>query len=201
MQPARQPWPMKWIVLAIVVVIVPYTYLTLHYRRPGKAFQPYADLKDRANTMRLLSAGFQRITLNAQRPSDPKRPLLNAAINSSSGGLPSVLRSSLVDEPKLPAEILSVSAAPHATASEPYLVQFSCTLPDDRQQLAGAQLYVRNDEIFLVPNFEHLGGELIARSRENVVLLTVPAGALKSGNYQVSVLGARASKTWTLQVH
>lgn len=192
---------MKWIVIAILVVIVPYTYLTLHYRRPGKAFQPYADLKDRANTMRLLSAGFQRITLTAQRPADPVRPLLNATINSSRGGLPTVLRSSLVDEPKLPAEIQNVSAAPHTSTSEPYLVQFSCTLPDNRQQLAGAQLYLREDEIFLVPNFERLGGDLIARSRENVVLLTVPPGALKPGNYRAAILGAQTSKTWTLQVH
>jgi hypothetical protein len=53
----RKLWPMKWIVVAIVAVIVPYTFLTLRYRRPGKAFEPYADMKDRANTMRLLSAG------------------------------------------------------------------------------------------------------------------------------------------------
>lgn len=197
----RRPWPMKWIVLAIIVVIVPYTYLTLHYRRPGKAFQPYADLKDRVNTRRLLSSGFQRITLTAQRPADPARSVLNAPIAASAGGLPDVLRSSLVDEPKLPAEILTVSAAPNATVTNPYSVQFSCSLVDNRQQLAGASLYVRNDEIFLVPTFERLGGDLIARSRENVVLLTVPAGALKAGGYRATILGERASKTWTVQVH
>jgi hypothetical protein len=192
---------MKWIVLAIIVVIVPYTYLTLHYRRPGKAFQPYADLKDRVNTRRLLSGGFQRITLVAQRPADPARSVLNAPIAAGAGGLPEVLRSSLVDEPKLPAEIIGVSAAPNATTTDPYLVQFSCSLIDNRQQLAGASLYVRNDEIFLVPTFERLGGDLIARSRENVVLLTVPAGALKVGGYRATILGERTSKTWTLQVH
>jgi hypothetical protein len=192
---------MKWIVLAIIAVIVPYTYLTLHYRRPGKAFQPYADLKDRANTRRLLSGGFQRITLNAQRPADPARNVLSAPVTATAGGFPEVLRSSLVDEPKLPAEILSVSAASIATVNEPYLVQFGCTLPDNRQQLAGASLYLRNDEIFLVPTFERLGGELSARSRENVVLLTVPVGALKPGSYRATILGERTSKAWTLQVH
>jgi hypothetical protein len=192
---------MKWIVLAIVVVIVPYTYLTLHYRRPGKAFQPYADLKDRVNTRRLLSSGFQRITLVAQRPADPSRSLLNAPIVPSAGGLPESLRSSLVDEPKLPAEILTVSAAANATTGAPYVVQFSCSLLDNRQQLAGASLYVRNDEIFLVPAFERLGGDLTARSRENVVLLTVPPGALKTGGYRATILGERTSKTWTVQVH
>ena len=192
---------MKWIVLAIVGVIVPYTYLTLHYRRPGKAFQPYADLKDRVNTRQLLSGGFQRITLNAQRPADAKRPMLSAPMTSGAGGLPAVLRSSLVDEPKLPAEIQYVAAAPSATTTDPYLVQFSCTLPDTRHQLAGASLYLRNQEIFLVPNFERVGGDLVARTRESVVLLTVPAGALKPGTYHATILGERASTAWTLQVH
>ncbi|MEO7413633.1 MAG: hypothetical protein ABIZ81_09765 [Opitutaceae bacterium] len=197
----RRPWPMKWIVLAIVVVIVPYTYLTLHYRRPGKAFQPYADLKDRVNTRQLLSGGFQRITLGAQRPADPKPSLLSASITQGAGGLPAVLRSSLADEPKLPAEILSVSAPSAVATGEPYLVQFSCTLPDTRHQLAGASLYLRNQEIFLVPNFEPTGADLVARTRESVVQLTVPAGALKPGSYHAAILGERASKSWTLQVH
>ena len=192
---------MKWIVLAIVVVIVPYTYLTLRYRKPEKAFQPYADLKDRANTIRLLSAGFQRINLAAQRPADPVSALIAAPVSSAAGGLPLGLRSSLVDEPLLPAEILSVAAAPNATAAEPYSIQFSCALPDDRQQLGGAHLYLRSGEIFLVPHFERLDGGLLTRSRKNVVLLTVPAGALKPGSYLATILGQRASKAWTVQVH
>jgi len=192
---------MKWIVVAIIAVIVPYTYLTLHYRKPGKAFQPYVDLKERANTKRLVSSGFQRIALVAQRPSDPARSVLNAPIAASAGGLPEALRTSLIDPPQLPAEILSVSAAPNATAGDPYSVQFSCSLPDNRQQLAGASLYVRHEEIFLVPTFERLTGDLIARTKENVILLTVPAGALKAGSYRASVLGERTSRTWTLQVH
>lgn len=192
---------MKWIVLAIIAVIVPYTYLTLQYRRPGKAFQPYADLKDRVNTRQLLAGGFQRITLNAQRPADPKRPVLSAPMTSGAGGVPAVLRSSLVDEPKLPAEILYVSAAPIAATTEPYQVQFSCTLPDTRHQLAGALLYLRNQEIFLVPNFQRVDADLTARTRESVVLLTLPPGALKPGTYHATILGERASTAWTLQVH
>ena len=46
MPAARQPWPMKWIVLAIILGIGAYTFLTLHYRKPGRAFQPYAEVAD-----------------------------------------------------------------------------------------------------------------------------------------------------------
>src|ERR1041385_8351505 len=102
----RQPWPMKWIVVAITVVIVPYTFITLHYRRPDKAFEPYADMKDRANTMRLLSAGFQRVSLAAARPADPVRGAA-ATVQPAPGGIPAALKTTLVDQPLLPAEILS----------------------------------------------------------------------------------------------
>ena len=63
---------MKWVVLVIILSIGVYTVLTLRYRRPERAFQPYQDLRDRANTHRLLDAGFQRITLTAELPADPQ---------------------------------------------------------------------------------------------------------------------------------
>ena len=59
---------MKWIVLAILLSLGAYTWLTLHYRKVNPAFAPYGDMKDRANTHRLLAAGFQRITLRVERP-------------------------------------------------------------------------------------------------------------------------------------
>jgi hypothetical protein len=196
----RQSWPMKWIVVAIIAVIVPYTYLTLRYRRPEKAFEPYADLKDRANTMRLLSAGFQRITLGAARPADPVHGAA-ADVLPAPGGVPAALRATLVQTPLLPAEILSVSAPPTASADAPYSIPFTCSLPDNKQQLGGAELYVRGDEIWITPNFEKLTGGLIARTRENLILLTVPPGALKPGRYRVTLVGQNASRAWTLQVH
>ena len=49
---------MKWILLIVLLVIGPYTFLRWHYRKPQPAFEPYHDIKDRANTMRLVSAGW-----------------------------------------------------------------------------------------------------------------------------------------------
>ncbi len=200
LQRERRPWPMKWIIVAIVAVIIPYTYLTLRFRRPEKVYEPYHDMKDRANTLRLLNAGFQRVTLEAERPSDPQRPSHAAPTLPATGGLPLALGTTLLDQPLLPAEIVNVYAAPVATALMSYPIDFTCTLPDNKQQLGGAQLYVRHEEIYIAPEFEKLGGNLLARSRENWVRVTVPAGALKPGHYRVVLLGARASKAWTLDV-
>ena len=191
---------MKWIVVAIIAVIVPYTFLTLYYRRPGRAFEPYHDMQDRANVMRLLSAGYQRITVAAQRPADPLRVAAAASINSAAGGLPSALRNTLVEQPLLPTEILNVSASPSTSAAAAYPIQFTCTLPDNKEQLAGAELYVRGEEIFITPDFERLTGGLLTRTRENMILLTVPASSLKPGRYHVTLAGQNSSRVWTLHV-
>jgi len=192
---------MKWIVLAIILGIGAYTYLTLHYRKAGPAFRPYADLKDRANTKRLLTAGFQRVNLDAELPADGSAGNAAPIAVPAAAGLPAALRESLVDVPQLPTEIVTVSAAPTANSMFAYPIGFKCTLPDNKQQLAGAALYVHGDELVIVPDFDRLSGGLLSRSRESVVRVTVPAGALRPGQYHVTLVGARSSRSWTLQVH
>ena len=192
---------MKWVILVILVSIGVYTFLTLRYRRPDRAFQPYSDLRDRANVHRLLDAGFQRIALEAELPADPLAFDAAARVSSASGGLPANLRDTLVVPPQLPAEILSVTAPPSVNAMFAYRIGIKCSLPDNKQQLAGAELYVRDDQLIVTPEFERLSGNLLARNRERLIQLTVPAGSLKPGSYHVLLVGAHSSKAWTLQVH
>jgi hypothetical protein len=196
----RKPWPMKWVVLAILVVIVPFTWLTLRYRKPGRAFEPYQDMKDRANTSRLLSAGYQRIPLPAQLPADRMKPITSATIGQIGGGLPAELAKTLVDPPLLPAEITNVAAPPDGSALQPYVFRFACALPDHKRQLAGADLYVKGDQIVITPDYEKLSGQFLARSTENVIEVVIPAGALKPGKYRVTLVGQQASRTWTMNV-
>lgn len=191
---------MKWIVLAIVLVIVPYTIVTLLFRKPQPAFEPYHDIKKRANVSRLLAAGYQRIPIVAQRPADGARTLGGAAMVGAAGGLPADLRSTLVEAPLLPVEITGVIAAPSAATMLPYAIQLTCTLPDDRQQHGGADLYLRGEAIVIAPTFERVAAGLETRSRQSAVVLIVPAGTLKTGRYSVTLVGERASLAWPLDV-
>jgi hypothetical protein len=196
----RQPWPMKWIVLAILLAVVPYTVLTLRYRKPGPAFAPYEDMKNRANVARLLAAGYQRIPLPARRPADGAAIAGGAVVTTAAGGLPSDLKSTLVEPVLLPADIVAVTAAPVANTLQDYSVLLTCTLPNDRQQLGGADLYVRGEQLVLTPTFEPVAGNLQTRSRQSAVLLTIPAGALKPGRYQTTLVAERGSRAWPLEV-
>ena len=198
---SRQPWPMKWVVLVIILSIGIYTFLTLKYRRPDRMFRPYEDLRNRANVHRLLEAGYQRVTLEAELPADPLTFDSSTGGFPTGGGLPAGLEKTLVAPPQLPAEILAVSAAPSVNSLFTYPIAVKCSLPDNKQQLASAELYVRGDQLVVTPNFETLSGGLLARNRERLIRLTVPAGTLKPGSYHVVLVGSRSSKAWTLQVH
>lgn len=196
----RQPWPMKWVVLAILLCIVPFTIVNWFYRKPGRAYEPYDEMKTRANVSRLLNAGYQRIPLPAQRPADPLRNPVSTLIGSAAGGLPAELSATLVEQPLLPAEITNVSAPGTVSAGEEYAFRFICTLPDQKRQLAGADLYVKGDELVVTPDYEKLSGDLVARTADNIVQLTVPASTLHPGRYRVTLVGQKTSRVWTLEV-
>jgi hypothetical protein len=195
----RKPWPMKWIVAAILVFIPLYTYLTLHFRRPGPAFNPYQDMRDRADVIRLLKAGYQRVAVDASRTVD-EAPAPAASSLPAPGGLPEDLRKTLVESPLLPLEVNAVSAPPTAVAGIDYQIHLSYTIPDNKRQLSGAHLYEKPGEIVIVADFERLPTGLLSRTREGSALLDIPPGSLRPGSYRVTLVGERASRSWTLQV-
>jgi hypothetical protein len=188
---------MKWIVLGIVLFVAPYTYLTLHYRKAAPAYLPYEDTRDRARAAR---AGYQRIVGTLIRLADPPRISVPAG-EPAAGGLPEGLRAALGEPVLLPSSIGPVSAGSSADHLSEYPVQFSCTLADNRQQVEGAQIFVKGGELFIVPGCERLAGGLIARTREAVMVLGVPPGSLPPGRYRATLVGERSSRSWGLQVH
>jgi len=195
---------MKWIVLAIALVVVPYTAITLHYRKPGKAFEPYRDLKKQANVHRLLSAGFHRATLTAERPADlfPSLPSgsAKAATTVITGGLPAILAESLIEVPNLPVTVGSVQAPASINALLPSVIEFTASLSDKKDTLHSAHLYSKDSELYLLVHFEHLAGELQSRSWDNVVRLTIPGGTLQPGSYAITLVAAKQSQSWHLEV-
>jgi hypothetical protein len=195
---------MKWVALAIVACIVPYTWLTLAFRKEGPSYQPYEDSKQRANVIRLLNAGFQRLNVSAERPADPQllvRAMKDlATVTPAPGGLSPALTQTLVEIPQLPLSFSSVSAPGETASALPYPVVFTCTLADQKHQLDGAQVFVRSKSVVIVPQFEPLSGELTARSKESPVLITLPGGALKPGSYTLLIAGSDQSRQWTLTV-
>lgn len=189
---------MKWIIVAIIVFVLGYTFLTLHYRKPGKAYQPAEDMKNKVTTARLLAAGYQRVQLPARLPADPIAPANNGL--PAPGGLPEELKATLVSAPLLPANIVAVNAPSTVNTDRPFSIHFRCVVTDERRQIAGADLYVKGDDIVVTPRFEKLSGGLETRADNYVISLEVPAGALKPGSYHIRLIGERLSQAWNMSV-
>ncbi|HSY54634.1 MAG TPA: hypothetical protein VK785_09315 [Opitutaceae bacterium] len=199
-RPPPKPWSMKWIVIAILVFIPIYTYLTWHFRRPERVYEPYAEARDRVTVERLLAAGYRRVTLPAVRPTELLHPPAPARVMAAPGGLPADLATAVVATPLPPASVTHVVAARETSAAQPYIVDFTATLPDEKEELLDAQVYVREGSLVLVPNFERVAGGLLVRSPETTVRLTVPAGVLPTGRYRVTLVATHESRTWALSV-
>jgi hypothetical protein len=199
-RPPPKPWSMKWIVIAILLFVPAYTYLTLHFRRSGPLYEPYAEARDRAMTERLLAVGYHRVTITATRPTETLRLSARAPIVAAPGGLPADLATALTAAPLPPARATHVVAARESSTAQPYSVDFTATLPDEKEELLDAQIYVRAGRLVLVPNFERVPGGLLVRSPETEVRITVPAGILPPGHYRVTLVATHESQTWALSV-
>lgn len=192
---------MKWIVIAIVLFVGIYSYLTLKYRKPNHSYEPYNDIKQRGQTHNLLTAGYQRIPLQVDQPTNP-HPLSATAVDETRpGGLPLKLSESLFDQPALADSYAQVKASAQGNALLPYTIMAQSLTHDEKQQVSVAYAYVQQQTIFIVPEIEKLDGKLTTRRRDNPVRLVIPGGALRPGDYEVILVGAKSSHAWTLQVH
>jgi hypothetical protein len=200
--PPKQPWPMKWIVIAILVCIVPYTWITLRYRKPGPAFEPYHDTKERAQVKRLVDAGFRRVALtvlatNATPAGGPT--VSRTGARPSPGGVPQPLRDLLIDQPQLPIAIREVDAPPTASVDATYPIALSYSVAEPDQRIARGFVYVHEYEVVVIPEVDSSGaaGSPAASS----TLLQLPTRLFDRGTYTVTLVGQNESRSWQVEAH
>lgn len=204
-QDKNRSWPMKWVVLSIVLFIAGYTVVMVFFRKPGPAHKPYEDAANRATVSRLLAAGFQRIPIAAERPADPSSSRIlegspRANVATVAGGLDPDLDFALAEKPLLAESFQQVTAAASTGNAEPYRVLFTASLKDHKRVISGGMLLRKEGQLFLLPVFEPLRGELLARTKETTVVLTIPAGTLKPGRYTTVLVGEKSSRRWELSI-
>jgi hypothetical protein len=197
---SKTPWPMKWIALAIVVFIVPYTWLTLRYRKPEPAYEPAAEAERRAAEAakwQKLDARFELVADGADAPpaTGPAAIILNAPAR-----LPEGLRDALGSVPALPAEITAVDALPGNAAGVACVINFTCALAAADTRLIGAAVFGEGGQLVVLPLTAPMPDGTRARSADVAARVTLPVGALKPGRYTVTIAASSRAKQWTLEV-
>ncbi len=187
---------MKWIVVAILVCVVPYTWLTLRYRKPNPAYQPYHDTKERAQVKRLLDAQIRRLSLDFQ-PLDTAPSASPHATNTAEGGVPTVLRDVLIDTPNLPASITQVWTSRQPGQTAPLLVDFAFTTRHDSRRLVRVHAYLHEGRLAVIPELDHADAESGLTTHTAHARVEIPPGMLNPGT-PVTLVGAAASREWTL---
>lgn len=197
-----KPWPMKWIILSIVVFVAGYTVVNLYFRKPGSGYRPYQDAQDRATTARLLAAGWHKLPVDLRRPMEkPTADATPAAVSRGATGLGLDFEPNFAEKPRLTASIDRVVAPAAVARGEDYSFFFTASLANLKGQLGDLTLYQRGQEFVLVPAVESLPGtQLMSRWPDSNYAATFATATLPPGRYTVRLVARGPAATWSFTV-
>lgn len=201
-RPPPKPWPMKWVVAAILVFVVGYTLVNVYFRKPGRGFRPYEDMNRRATTARLLAAGWQKMPVEERRPAE--KPAVDdppAAVTRAAVGLGYDLEGKFAEKPGLLASIDRVVAPATVPHGSNYTAYFTVTLPTQKAQVGDVALYRKGHELVLLPSTEPLPGRgLMSRWDDATYCVSIPTANLPAGRYQMRIVSKGPAAAWSFTV-
>lgn len=201
-RPAPKPWPMKWIVAAIVVFAAGYTAVNFYFRKPGKAYRPYQDAQDRATTARLLAAGWHKLPVDSRRPVEkPSVDDTPAAITRAAVGLGPDLMPNFAEQPKLVDTIDRVVAPSGVAHGSDYSAYFTASVPSQKAQIGDLTLYRKGNDLVLIPSTEPLPGKaLMNRWSDSTYCVNFSTAQLPPGRYSVRLVAKGPAAAWSFTV-
>ena len=201
-RPTPKPWPMKWIVVAIVIFVVGYTAVNFWFRKPGKTYRPYQDAQDRATVARLLAAGWQKMPVDTRRPIEkPATDDTPAAVTREFPGLGVDLADKFAEKPRLLATIDKVTAPAGVSHGDDYSLYFTASLSDLKAQVGELTLFRHGSELVLIPTLEGLPGkELMSRWNDSSYSATFSTTSLPTGRYSARIVAQGPAAAWSFTV-
>ena len=200
-RPPPKPWPMKWVVAAILVFIVAYTFVNLFYRKPGKPHEPSAEMNSRATVARLLAAGWQRVPVALRRPAEKPAVETAAGIGRGGPGLGLELDDIFAERPRLLASIDRVIAPALVARGAEYAIYYTASLADQRYELADVTLYRKGSVLVLISSTEPLPGhDLLSRWKDSIYWVGFPTQSLPPGRYRVRLVAHGPAAMWSFDV-
>ena len=190
---------MKWIVVVVLTGIAVYTWLTLAFRKPGPPNEPWTDQRARAEKAMLAGAGWSTLDV----PFEPVVELPESRGNvrlAAPMPIVSLLRDQTLDPWHLPIEVSGSMAPAEWAAGRPYTAYLKLDLDTDRMQIGGFTTFRKGSHLILVPRWERVPGDLVARTRTAQGRLLFNPGDVPPGSYTVTVVAIKACAQWPLEV-
>jgi hypothetical protein len=192
---------MRWVAVAILVGIGVYTWLTLGYRKPGPAYEPYEAGRERALQARLAEGGWSHfpaelVVLDGPPPDDPR---VTAATPGT--GAARELQDWVKAVWHLPVDWPALAPAPEWEPGIDYAIEFTLQPDGSNAQLVGFDVYRRQETLVVITRWEP--GRLQLRVRPAPIsgrILWPAAARLEPGEYAVELPALRESRQWVLTV-
>ncbi|HVT74305.1 MAG TPA: hypothetical protein VHD61_14305 [Lacunisphaera sp.] len=200
-RPPPKPWPMKYVVVAILVFVVIYTWVNLRYRKPGPGYRPYQDAQDRATVARLLAAGWHKMPVALERPIEA--PALDGAPAAVARDFPGLgdLDQKFAEKPRLFASIDRVVSPASVRRGAEYTVYFTASVADLKEEMGELALFRRDRELVLLPTTEHLPGrDLRSRWNDSNYTARFSTADLAPGRYEARLVARGRAATWSFTV-
>lgn len=202
----RKPWPMRWVVLAILAFVIGYSIITIRFRKEGEAHLPYESMHLRSGH-ELQQVGWQpfpnaygipadapelnhlpaeaqatmeirEIAFEKLSPEDPR-------IADWSGEIPSLAQGE---------QLLKIEAPEKVEAGDPYIARIFWEMPDD---FRSPQLIVfhKANQILIVPR----APERILKGSRTQTLFIIPPDQLEPGTYEIFLSTEDRVNRWTFR--
>lgn len=204
----RKPWPMKWIVLAIVVYIAGYTFINVAYRKPaGSAHEPAVETRERAlRTVQTTMNGWSRVACELAEtvPSSDAEPAVVTAKplpTPLDRHLPPDLPMIMPGEPALHPAQFSVTAPARLAVADPLRVRLE--FPGDATVPAFGEIlaYFKGNHLYLfIQDRRHVAPDTQPVPAASPLVLVLPPATLTAGTWQASAFTASQAFDWSFTV-
>jgi hypothetical protein len=191
---------MKWVALVIVVGIALYTWITLEFRKPERPNEPWIDQRGRAELAVLEKAGWSKSEVPFEAVVEFPASRGNVSLGQAMP-IVDLLRQTTLDPWHLPIEVTASMAPAEWSDGQPYTAYLKLELDTDRRQIGGFTVFRKGAHLILVPRWERVPGDLLARSRIASGRLLFSPDDVPPGEYTVTVVAIKSCATWRLSVH